>query len=398
MTDKSQSINAQLNAIVRRIEKLESTANRGEGGSGSPGSAGSTGGPSYSSDFGLGSCTLPMVPERTFAPDVSSYREGLIRYIGKKWVNGTKLKYYLFDSGPFKGEPSNEDLVRAGFRAWEEVDIGIEFEEVTDIQDAQVRIGFLRGDGSWSYVGRDVVDIPGRLERTMNFGWDLTQDPRGGGLDTPIHEIGHTLGFPHEHQNPFSGIAWDEEAVYREFGGPPNNWPREQTFHNILRKLSAQEVEGSSWDPNSIMHYGFGPGLIVEPTQYLNGLRPADGLSDTDKEEARKFYPSLDKRKYKKLEPFALEFLSIGPGEQRDFAIELDRSDEYTIQTFGNSDSVMVLFEEVNGEMEFVAGDDDSGTSLNAKITTRLVGTRKYVLRIRLYLNWASGDTAVMLW
>lgn len=395
MADKSQSINDQLNAILNRIEKLELAVNHGGG---SPGSTGLTGGPSYSSDFGLGSCTLPMVSERTFAPDVSSYREGLIRYIGKKWVNGTKLKYYLFDSGPFKGVPSNEDLVRAGFQAWKDVGIGVEFEEVTNIEDAQVRIGFLRGDGSWSYVGRDVVDIPGRLERTMNFGWDLTQDPRGGGLDTPIHEIGHTLGFPHEHQNPFAGIVWDEEAVYREFGGPPNNWTREQTFHNLLRKLSAQEVEGSNWDPNSIMHYGLGPGLIVEPAQYRNGLRPTDGLTDTDKEEARKFYPPLDERQYKRLEPFALEQLSIGPGEQRNFTIELDRSGEYTIQTFGNSDSVMVLFEEVDGELEFVAGDDDSGTSHNAKITTRLVRNRKYVLRIRLYLNWASGDTAVMLW
>ena len=57
----------------------------------------------------------------------------------------------------------------------------------------------------------------------------------------------------------------------------------------------------------------------------------------------------------------------------------------------------MVLFEDVDGEMVFVAGDDDSGSNTNAKIETRLVRERKYILRIRLYLNWASGDTAVML-
>ena len=91
----------------------------------------------------------------------------------------------------------------------------------------------------------------------MNFGWDLTEDPRGGGVDTPVHEIGHTLGFPHEHQNPFSGIVWDEEAVYQRFAGSPNFWSRQQTFHNVLRKLSSAEVEGSDWDPNSVMHYGF---------------------------------------------------------------------------------------------------------------------------------------------
>ncbi|WP_265939207.1 M12 family metallopeptidase [Bacillus thuringiensis] len=45
----------------------------------------------------------------------------------------------------------------------------------------------------------------------MNFGWYITRNPSE--IDTAIHEIGHTLGFPHEHQNTKSGIEWDEEAV-----------------------------------------------------------------------------------------------------------------------------------------------------------------------------------------
>src|SRR5439155_8755648 len=128
-------------------------------------------------------------------------------------------------------------------------------EEVSDGGSADVRIGFVDGDGAWSYLGRDVRDVPGRFERTMNFGWDLTEDPRKA--DVAVHEIGHTLGFPHEHQNPFAGIVWDEEAVYRYFGGPPNNWPRETVELNVLRKLAASEVQGTQWDPDSIMHSGF---------------------------------------------------------------------------------------------------------------------------------------------
>lgn len=394
MPDKGISLNGlskQVEELARRLNKVESSS---RGGSYVKDSSGGD----RTAQLGIGSCTLPRVPERTFGPDVSSYREGLILYIGKKWVNGTKLRYFLFQDPPFKGIPSNEDLVRQGFEAWKEVGIGLEFEEVTNIEDAEIRIGFQRGDGSWSYVGRDVIDIPGRFERTMNFGWDLTQDPRGDGLDTPIHEIGHTLGFPHEHQNPFSGIVWDEEAVYREFEGPPNFWPRNQTFHNVLRKLNPAEVEGSDWDPDSIMHYGFGAGLIVDPAEYRNGLDPTDGLTETDKAEARKFYPPTDSRRYKKLKPLQVEFLSIDPGEQVDFVIEPERSDEYTIQTFGRSDVVMVLFEDVDGEFEFVAGDDDSGMGTNAQLSERLVRGRTYLLRIRLYLNYDSGDTAVMMW
>ncbi len=389
MTDRS--LDRKLDALLKRIEKLE--ADRSKDG---PSTAKANGCES-SSHQGLGNCNQPKVPVRELGSNVSMYRESIIRYIEKKWVNGTTLNYYFFENGPFKGESSNVDLVRRGFSAWEDLGIGITFNEVDDINSAQVRIGFLRGDGSWSYVGRDVIDIPGRLERTMNFGWDLTQDPRGGGLATPIHEIGHTLGFPHEHQNPFSGIVWDEEAVYREFGAPPNNWSRETTFHNILRKLSRQEVEGSSWDPTSIMHYGFGSGLIIEPAQYRNGISSPNGISDTDKSEVLKFYPPLDKRDYKKLVPFELQNITIGPGEQMNFVIEPERTDDYTIQTMGKTDTLLVLFEEVDGVQESIAGDDDSGTDLNAKIQVRLLKGRKYILRLRLYLKWDSGQAALLL-
>ncbi len=196
-------------------------------------------------------CGLPEVPERQFDQEVSLGRAELIRYVDKKWVNGTKLRFFFFTEGSDAGDAENVSMVRDGFEIWEDVGIGVSFEETGDITEAEVRIGFRQGDGAWSYVGRDVIDIPGQSERTMNFGWDLRQDPRG--VDTVVHEIGHTLGFPHEHQNPFSGIVWDEEAVYHYFGGPPNNWPRSRTFHNVLRKLSVRDVEGSDWDPNSIM-------------------------------------------------------------------------------------------------------------------------------------------------
>ncbi|MBS9405411.1 hypothetical protein KG088_17525 [Halomonas sp. TRM85114] len=201
-----------------------------------------------------------------------------------------------------------------------------------------------------------------------------------------------------EHQNPFAGIVWDEEAVYEYFGNPPNNWPRQTTFHNVLRQLPASDVEGSVWDPNSIMHYGFPAGLIVKPEKYQSGLQPELGLSDHDIEEVRRFYPALEGAENPLLEPFKLEFLNLAPAEQKNFRIEPRSTAEYTIQTFGRSDTLMVLFEDVEGQLRYVEGDDDSGTGLNSQIHTRLQQGRRYVLRIRLYLNYASGDTAIMLW
>ena len=57
-----------------------------------------------------------------------------------------------------------------------------------------------------------------------------------------------------------------------------------------------------------------------------------------------------------------------------------------------------MLFEERDGELRFLAGDDDSGRSLNAQIKAWLYPNRRYVLRVRLYLNWASAETTLMLW
>jgi hypothetical protein len=146
------------------------------------------------------------------------------------------------------------------------------------------------------------------------------------------------------------------------------------------------------------MHYGFPAGLIVSPEQYRSGLRPELGLSDHDIEQVRRFYPPLDDTKNPQLERFRSVSLALAPGEQKNFTIEPQSTDEYTIQTFGRSDTVMVLFEEVDGQLRFIGGDDDSGTSLNARISVRLQKGKRYVLRIRLYLNYASGDTVVMMW
>ncbi len=343
----------------------------------------------------MGFCSLPQVPERVFASDVSPDRARLIRLITKKWINGTKLRYYFFASGSYSVGNDQKNMVREGFDIWREVGIGISFEEVADIGEAEIRIGFLQGDGAWSYLGRDVIDIPGQYQRTMNFGWDLTTDPRG--VDVPVHEIGHTLGFPHEHQNPFAGIKWDEEAVYDYFGGPPNNWDQDTTYHNILRKLSKSEVEGSDWDPDSIMHYGFPAGLIMQPERYQGGLEPELGLSGQDIEHVHLFYPPLEDN-YPELKLFRSQRLSLDPAEQKNYSIVPPETRNYTIQTFGGSDTVMVLFEDQDGDLKYVAGDDDSGTSLNARINTRLYQGRRYVLRIRLYLSYATSETAVMIW
>lgn len=344
-------------------------------------------------------CSLVEVPVRTFEPDVSTPRASMIVVSEKKWVNGTKLKYYFFtgnDGSPnsWKGDATQKEVVRQAFAAWKKQGIGLEFEEVNNKEDAEIRIGFMPGDGAWSYLGRDIIDVASSPnERTMNFGWNITND-----VDTAIHEIGHTLGAPHEHQNPNAGIIWDDEAVYAALAQPPNSWSRAKTFHNILRKLPVNEVEGSTHDPNSVMHYPFEAGLIKEPVQFRNGINPAGGLSAKDKEFVKKFYPPLSANDYVNLKVSQSALLNIDPGEQKNFIFKPLSSRKYKIETFGKMDTVMVLFETNGTEDIYLAGDDDSGTDFNSSIHTRLIKGREYIIRVRLFYRSEKGTGSLMVY
>ena len=75
------------------------------------------------------------------------------------------------------------------------------------------------------------------------------------------------------------------------------------------------------------------------------------------------------------------------PGEQKDFAVIPDHSRDYTFSTFGRSDTVMVLFEDIDGDPVYMKGDDDSGFNRNARFTVRLIKGRKYILRIPALLQ-----------
>ena len=151
--------------------------------------------------------------------------------------------------------------------------------------DADIRIWFVQGDGSWSTVGTTCRQVP-RGQATMNFGWIGVDSDEEELRSVVLHEFGHALGLIHEHQNPLGGIVWNRDAVIRDLSGPPNNWSLAEIEFNVLKPADPQDINATAMDENSIMMYPI-PAAWTE-TGFSTGFN--SDLSPNDKQFIRKQY------------------------------------------------------------------------------------------------------------
>lgn len=167
-------------------------------------------------------------------------QERSVLYKGKTWDVGQELKV-----GFIGGTPEEVDFVK---KVYGELDfINLKFVFTQNLQETDVRWSFVKGGGSWSYLGTDALFIP-KNQATVNIGWTVD-------YKVVRHELGHSLGLAHEHQHPEGGIPWNKPNVINDLTGPPNYWSLSEIQYNVFNVLSRELVDFSIFDRSSIMLY-----------------------------------------------------------------------------------------------------------------------------------------------
>ncbi|GLA25390.1 hypothetical protein CBS147346_2907 [Aspergillus niger] len=220
-----------------------------------------------------------LPPRNLVPPTLGSGPAELAMPKNAYWRPGTKLLVRFLSGSEFV-----KNKVKYYAQTWENY-ANIDF-VFNNSPKAQIRVSFVRGGGSWSYLGTHNLEISDD-QATMNFGWFDDNTPDEEFSRTTIHEFGHALGCIHEHMSPSASIPWDKDKVYQYYMGPPNVWSKEEVDRNLFHQYAPSETFYTRFDPRSIMLYRISNDLTIGDYETPNNTV----LSATDKMFIHSLYP-----------------------------------------------------------------------------------------------------------
>lgn len=207
----------------------------------------------------------------------------------KTWPRDCQVDYCFLRPAPWQApKPADVRIIKDAFAQWLGLGDRLAFCETKDASSAHVRILIGKGKGSIAKVGTDALDITDGRKPTLVFSHSLT-GPEGQWR--ALHEIGHVLGFEHEHQSERAALEWDIAALTDKLGNAPPFWTTEQIEKQIIAKTHPGRRGEPDWDPASIMQYALPAGVIRKPEAWHDrAVERATSLSQADRDEFRYWY------------------------------------------------------------------------------------------------------------
>jgi hypothetical protein len=192
----------------------------------------------------------------------------------KLWLPGRAIKLRFM-------EPVSSDYLRAFLRAASNwlLHANLTFEVVTNGY-ADIRITTDTADDK-SLIGTDALTFE-QSEATFYLATPMDSESF---KSTVIHEMGHALGFIHEHLHRDANIPWNREKVY-EFYRDEYEWDKQRVDDNVFTPFNGAVID-TEYDPKSIMHYP----VPKELTDGVWEIGQNTELSEQDKKLAEFAYP-----------------------------------------------------------------------------------------------------------
>jgi hypothetical protein len=159
---------------------------------------------------------------------------------------------------------------------------GISFAFTQGAGDIRISRG---GGGYWSYLGTDVKHIPA-ARQTMNLERFTMSTPESEYRRVVRHEVGHTLGFPHEHMRREIVQRIDPAKAVAYFGRT-QGWDAQTVREQVLTPLDEASLMATPADETSCMAYQL-PGSICKDGKPVIG---GTDINESDFAFAAKIYP-----------------------------------------------------------------------------------------------------------